>query len=210
MKLAIFGGSGRTGQLLLLQALARGHDVTAIVRDPATFEVRYDQLTIVAGDALKPESFGDALIGQDAVISVLGVTGFFNSLQPMTFYEESVCAIMRQMATHGIRRLVLVSSVGVLHDPTTPLWYRTIVQPLLRHKYADMKRMEQAVSDSDLDWTVVRAGQLVEGPLTQRYRLGRTGQLPNVTKIARVDLADFLAEQAEDKSLLKQAVAISY
>lgn len=210
MKLAIFGASGRTGQLLLLQALARGHDVTAIVRDPAAFEVRYDRLTIVAGDALKPESFDDALIGQDAVISVLGVTGFFNSLQPMTFYEESARAIMRQMATHDIRRLILVSSVGVLHDPTTPLWYRTIVQPLLRHKYADMKRMEKAAADSDLDWTIVRPGQLVDGALTQTYRIGRDGHLPNVTGVARIDLADFLAGQAEDRSLTRRAVAISY
>ena len=210
MKLAIFGGSGRTGQLLLLQALARGHYVTAIVRDPAAFEVRYDHLKIVAGDALKPESFGDALIGQDAVISVLGMTGFLNSLQPMTFYEESARAIMRQMATHRIRRLVLVSSVGVLNDPTTPLWYRTIVQPLLRHKYADMKRMEKAVADSEMDWTIVRPGQLADGPLTQTYRIGRDGHLPNVTKISRADLANFLADQAEDRSIIKCQAAVSY
>ena len=184
--------------------------MTAIVRDPSKFELRYDRLTIVAGDALKPKSFGDALSAQAVVISVLGVTGFFNSLRPMTFYEDSARAIIAQMVAHGISRFVLVSSVGVLHDPTTPLWYRTIVQPLLRHKYEDMKRMEKAVADSDLEWTVVRPGQLVDGPLTQDYRIGREGHLPNVTKVTRSDLADFLAIQAEDCSLAKRTVAISY
>lgn len=210
MKVMIFGASGRTGRELLLQVLARGHDVTAVVRDPKGFDIRYERLKVVAGDVLKPDSFDELLTDREVVLSTLGVTGFVHSLRPMIFYEESARAIMDRMRAHGVRRLVLVSSVGVVHDPTTPIWYRTLVQPLLRHKYADMKRMEAAVAASGLEWTVVRAAQLVGGPLTQHYRIGESGRLPNMTKVSRTDLADFLAAQVTDRTRLGRSVAISY
>lgn len=210
MRIIVFGASGRTGQELLLQLLARGHNVTAVMRDPKRFNIHYDRLTVVAGDALKPESFGAVFAGHEAVLSALGVTGIIHSLRPMTFYEMSARAIIDQMRAHGVHRLVLVSSVGVVHDPSTPIWYRTLVQPLLRHKYADMQRMEAAVASSGLDWTVVRAAQLVAGALTQRYRIGENGRLPNVTKVSRTDLADFLAVQITDRTHVGRAVAISY
>lgn len=210
MKIVVFGASGRTGLELLMQILARGHEVTAVVRNPGHFKLSYDRLKVVAGDALKPDSFDNALEGKDSVVSTLGVTGFLNSLQPMTFYRDSTAAIIDRMRANDVRRLVVVSSVGVIHDSSTPIWYRTIVQPLLRHKYADMKAMEAVVAASGLDWTVVRAGQLTDGSLTQQYRIGREGNLANVTKISRGDLADFIAKQADDRALLGRAVAISY
>jgi len=210
MRVAIFGASGRTGQELLLQALARSHEVTAVVRSPDAFEIRYDRLKVVAGDALEGGSFARALDGQDAVLSSLGVTGFVHSLQPMTFYERSARAIIKQMRACDVRRLVLISSVGVVHDRTAPLWYRTIVQPMLRHKYDDMKRMEAAVAASGLEWTVVRAARLVDASLTQRYRIGEDGGLPNIGAISRADLGSFVAEEAEDRAFVGRAVAISY
>ena len=206
----LFGATGRTGRELLLQLLARDHEVTAVVRDPARFDLRYDRLTVCRGDALDPNSFGDTLAGQDAVVSSLGVTGFVNSLRPMTFYESSIAGIVERMRANQVRRLVLVSSVGVTHEPTAPLWYRGLVHPLLRHKYADMKRMEAVAAASGLDWTVVRAGRLTDGPLTQRYRLGEAGTLPHIGALSYPDLASFVAEQATDRSFVGRAVAISY
>jgi biliverdin reductase / flavin reductase len=210
MKVAVFGGSGRTGIELIVQLLARGHDVTAVLRHPESFGLRYPRLRAVKGDALEPETFGAALDGQHAVLSSLGVTGFLNSLRPMTFYRDSARAIIDRMQEAGVRRLVLVSSVGVLDHPSAPIWYRAIVKPLLRHKYADMRAMEALLAGSELDWTVVRAAQLVDGPLTQRYRVGQGGSLPDIGKISRSDLADFVAKEAGDEACIDRAVAISY
>ncbi len=210
MKVVVFGGSGRTGKELIVQLLARGHEVTAVVRRSGDFDLRYEGLRAVEGDALKPETFDAALEGHDAVLSALGVAGFLNSLRPMTFYRDSARVIVDRMLAAALRRLVLVSSVGVLDDPSAPIWYRTIVRPLLRHKYADMRAMEALVARSGLDWTVVRAAQLVDGPLTQRYRIGENGSLPDIGKISRGDLADFLAREAHDAAYVDRAVAISY
>lgn len=105
---------------------------------------------------------------------------------------------------------MVISTVGVVRKPSAPLWYRAIVKPLLRYKYDDMRAMEEVVSASGLDWTVVRAVQLVEVPLTRRYRVGRDGTLPDIGKISRSDLADFVAAQSDDDALSGRAVAISY
>ena len=78
MKITVFGASGRTGQELLLQVLARGHDVTAVVRAPSRFNIKHNRLKVVMGDALQLNSFDDALAEQDAVLSTLGIAGFFN------------------------------------------------------------------------------------------------------------------------------------
>ncbi|MBC9878577.1 SDR family oxidoreductase [Bradyrhizobium sp. INPA01-394B] len=206
----MFGGSGRTGKELILQLLAHGHIVTAVVRHPGDLGLRYERLQVVEGDALKPESFDAALEGNDAVLSTLGVSGFFNSLRPMTFYRDSIAAIIDRMQVREVRRLVLVSSVGVRDDPSTPIWYRTIVRPMLRHKYENMRQMEQRVAASGLAWTIVRAARLVDGPLTQRYRIGDDGSLTNVTKVSRSDLADFMAREVQDAKRIGRAVAISY
>lgn len=210
MKVVVFGGSGRTGKELILQLLARGHQVTAVVRHPETFGLRYERLQVVQGDALQAQSFDAALEGHDAVLSTLGVTGFLNSLRPMTFYRDSARAIVDRMRAASVLRLVLVSSVGVLDDPSAPIWYRAIVKPLLRHKYADMRAMEALVAASGLNWTIVRAAQLVDGPLTQHYRIGQEGSLPDISKISRSDLADFVAREADDAAFVDRALAISY
>ncbi|USI74653.1 NAD(P)-dependent oxidoreductase [Sphingomonas morindae] len=209
MKLLVFGGGGRTGRDLIVQLLARGHKATALVRDARAFGLSYDRLRAVSCDALEPASFQAALEGQEAVLSVLGVTGFWASLRPMTFYRDSARAIVTGMRAAGVARLVLVSSIGVLDKPAAPAWYRALVKPLLRHKYADMRAMEAFVARSGLDWTIVRAARLIDGPLTQHYRVGAGGTLPDITTISRSDLADFLARAVADPAMAGQMYAIS-
>lgn len=96
MKVVVFGGSGRTGTELIVQLSARSHDVTTIVPHPDSFDLRYDRLRAVKGDTLKPDSFGAALQGQEAVLSTLGVTRFLNSLRPLTFYRYSAGAMIER------------------------------------------------------------------------------------------------------------------
>ena len=210
MKLVVFGGSGRTGEQVVLQALAAGHDVTAVGRSPDRFALADERLRVVQGDALDPASFTGLLRGQDAVISALGVTGFRKSLRPMSFYRDTAQAIARAMQEQGVRRILAVTSVGVVRDPTTPLWYRAIVRPLLRHKYADMRRLEQVIRGSGLDFTIVRPVQLVNASLTRRYRVGSDGNLPQGTSISRADVADFMVRHVSDHGFYHRTVAPSY
>lgn len=209
MNVLVFGGSGRTGRQVLARALASGHDVTAVVRDPARLDIRHPRLRIVPGDALDATSFDPALSGQDAVVSVLGVTGFLRSLRPMTFHRDSGEAIVRAMQRHGVRRIVVVTSIGVLRHASTPWWYRAVVRPLLRHKYDDMRAFEATVRGAGLDATIVRPARLVDGSPTRCYRTAVDDVVPHGFTVSRADLADFLVAHLVDERVYGRAVAIA-
>ena len=76
MKLTILGATGATGTCLTSQALAAGHEVTAVVRDPARLAVAaHPRLRTVTADVMDPASIAPAIAGADAVISAVGPRG---------------------------------------------------------------------------------------------------------------------------------------
>src|SRR5258708_29885621 len=75
MKLVVLGATGGTGRLVVEQALAAGHTVTALVRSPEKLTLRNPNLHVIAGQATDPSTVSHALAGADALISTLGGTG---------------------------------------------------------------------------------------------------------------------------------------
>ena len=75
MKLTIFGATGGTGKQLVEQALAAGNHVVVYVRNPSKLEFLHKDLTIVEGELADQLMIEQAVIGVDAVISVLGPRG---------------------------------------------------------------------------------------------------------------------------------------
>ena len=75
-KIALFGSTGRIGQRILNEALARGHEVTAIVRDATRKSDKRPNLTFKPGDVLKPESVAAATVGHDVVVSAYGPVSY--------------------------------------------------------------------------------------------------------------------------------------
>jgi putative NADH-flavin reductase len=75
MKMALFGPTGMIGQRILKEALSRGHEVTAIVRDPATIAERSRKLHVKTGDILDPKGVASAVAGNDVVASAFGPGG---------------------------------------------------------------------------------------------------------------------------------------
>jgi biliverdin reductase / flavin reductase len=210
MKIAVFGASGGTGEEFVRQALKTHHEITAIVRNPDALDLQNPRLRKIVGDALRPETFRDALKGQDAVVSTLGISSFRKSMQPMTFYRQSICNIITEMNTKHVCRLLCVTSTGVIHNPTAPLFYNLLIQPLLKNKYEDMQYMEEEVERSGLEWTILRPFRLTNGPRTGVYRIATNGQLDHAGSISRADLADLLLRCLEGSAHLRQTVAVAY
>ncbi len=210
MKVVILGTTGQTGRELLQQALERGYHVTAIVRDPAAITLTHQWLRVTVGDVLKPDSFASALWQQDAVLSTIGISSFWDSLKPMTFHRQSAQNIVEQMNKAGVKRLVCLTSVGVLDKSVGSLFYRWLVKPLLRNKYEDMRQMEQVVRESKLDWTIVRPFRLVNGERTGHYRVGVSGTLDHAGSISRADLAKFMLDQLDSEANRQKTVAVAY
>ena len=210
MKIAVFGASGRTGRLITSGALERGHAVTALVRAPDRLGALRERVRIVQGDVLDGGAVSDAVDGQEAVLVALGVAvkksdPAVNSLGTLN--------IIRSMQRYGVRRLVVLSSGSTQpgRDPNVPWYFDHIVKPLfLKHSFADLRRMETSVRQSELDWTLVRASQLVDGPARGSYRAEPGYSLPGGAKIARADVAAFMLDELERRDNVAHALAIAY
>jgi putative NADH-flavin reductase len=209
VKLVIFGANGPTGRLATAQALAEGHTATAITRCPETFPLSDPALHVAKADALDPEAVDRAVAGHDAVISTLGVP--YGS-EATTTFSESAKNIIAAMIAHGIRRLVCVTSTGVPMKPPPgeTLIYRKVIVPALlrmgRPLYEDAGRMEEIVTGTDLDWTIIRPSGLFDGPAVTNYTVGPPQMIGRFT--SRRDLADALIRGAVDDRNVRSIVEV--
>jgi len=181
MNLVIFGANGPTGRLLTKQVLASGHAVTAVTRHPETFPLQNARLQVMRADVFDLSSVEQAVAGQDAVLSTLGVP---YSFKPITLYSQGMAHIVQAMNHYSVRRLVCVSSSASdpqtrYHDTGGGFIFENILKPIIinsigRTMYADMQRMETLVRNSHLDWTIVRPSGLFETEAITHYQVADT------------------------------------
>jgi putative NADH-flavin reductase len=221
MKLTIFAATGGIGRQLLEQALAAGHDITAVVRTPKMLsgEVRIVTADLAAADPAVLES---AVGGADAVLSGLGP----RSKSEAGIASQGTRAIVDAMQATDVRRIVVVSAAPIStvpspgrpkppkHDPGDGFFMRNLFGPLakasLRKHYADLGLMEDIVRDSGLDWTVVRPPRLTDKPLTGTYRTAYGQNVRGGWSISRADVAHLMLRALEQPETIKQTIGIAY
>jgi putative NADH-flavin reductase len=206
MKVAVFGAAGRTGAEVLRVALAKGHEVTAVVRDASA--VTEDKVTVAVADVHDQDQVTAAVAGVDAVISTLGG----KPRQPTSVYSDGVVKITTAMRATGARRLLCLST-GAIDQSKTPAMQRfvqgIVVRLVFKYGHADMGKMEELLRDvDDLDWTVVRVPGLTAKAGAGKYRAG-PAPLDKPTMIARADLADYLVDALDDADTYRKIMEIS-
>ena len=211
MKIAVFGATGRTGRLITAGALERGHVVTALVRAPEKLGDLAGRVRVVPGDVLDGGNVSDAVDGQDAVLVALGVA---TKKSDPAVSSLGTLNVIRSMQRYGARRLVVLSAGGTQpgRDPNLPWLYERVVKPLFLHAaYADLRRMETSVRQSQLDWTIVRvSGRLTDDPPRGEYRVEPGYSIPGGRRIARADVAELMLDQLVLLDDVGHAVAIAY
>ncbi|NIV29720.1 MAG: NAD(P)H-binding protein, partial [Anaerolineae bacterium] len=137
MKLAIFGATGRTGKILVAQALETGYEVVAFARKPSNLGIEHARLSVVQGDVQDAESVASAISGADAVLSVLGPT----SNEPTYEVSKGLANILATMEQHDVRRLVQSVGAGVGDPNDKPGLFDKFIKVVLklasRHVYED-------------------------------------------------------------------------
>jgi putative NADH-flavin reductase len=108
MNLVVLGATGRTGRLVVEQALAAGHAVTALVRSPEKLAIRHSDLRVIAGYVTDAGDVARAMMGADAVISTLGGSG--------SLIADSTRAIVDAAHKTGVKRIIVLSSFLVERD----------------------------------------------------------------------------------------------
>ena len=208
MQLTLFGATGKAGRCLLEQALAQGHTVTVLVRDPAKLTQRHERLRVVHGDIRAADQVAQAVAGAEAVISVLGPM----SNKPELAVSQGMDNIVAAMRQHGVRRLIQSAGAGVRDPQDTPTlvhaFFGGLVRLLSPHVVADMEQVVEKVRGSGLDWTVVRVPRLTDEAATGQLRQGYVGKDIG-TRMTRADLAAFMLKQVEDRTYVGKAPAIS-
>lgn len=207
MNIVVFGATGGTGREVITQALAAGHYVTAVARNPAALSMQHERLEILRGDVLVPETLPQAIQGKDVVVSAIGAS----NRDTTKIYSAGLKNILTAMKRANVRRLVCVSATGL--DPG-PLLQRWIAKPILwwlfKEGFTDMLQMEHIVQASDIDWTIVRPPQLTDKPRTGRYNVALNQHLANCWQISRADLADYIVNHLNDPLTRRALVEVAY
>jgi len=208
MSIAIFGATGRTGKVVVNEALKRGYTVVAFARNPDKIAIDHENLRVVPGDVLDPTAVEKAIEGQDAVVSVLGAGMGRTNLR-----TKGTRHIVQAMERTGVRRLVSMSIFGLGNsaEALPPLWKFAVKPLILRNAYRDHTGQETVVAASNLDWTITRPVSLRDWEPTGRYQQGSPEAMNGITlKIAVIDLARFTLDQLTSDRYLRQTPAITY
>lgn len=213
MHIALFGATGHIGHAILDEALARGHTVTAIVRDPARLDARHDRLKLVTGDVAHPETWRDAVRGSDAAVASLSARrdGNPDSL------PANARILLDQLPEAGVSRLVWVGGAGsletapgvrVIDDPNFPAAWKPEAE-------AQGRALEAfRTSTSPMDWTYISPAALIEdGEHTGRYRIGGDQLLTDANGASRISVADYavaLLDRVEKGDASHRRVTVAY
>jgi len=205
----MFGASGRTGRPLVERALAEGHEVSALVRDPSRLPIKDGRLTVIGGDVLDAARVEETVTGTDAVLSVLGPT----KTSPKDVLTRGMENIVAAMNKHGVQRLISLTGAGVRDPRDEPKLvdraFVFLLGKLQPEVLEDAERHADVIRGSGLEWIIVRGPRLTEGPEKGEYRVGMIGKNSG-TRISRSDLSDFLLRQAGDQTYLRQMPVVSY
>lgn len=186
------------GQRILAEALARGHQVTAIVRDPARLSWQHDNLRVVIGDIFDREKLAEIVTGHEVLISSYGPqvgTGKEEELLDATrslIAAAKSAGVSRLLAVGGAGSLEVAPGVQLMDVPEFPRMALPIAQA---HKDAlEIFRQEQ-----ELNWAVFSpAADIQPGERTGKYRLGTDQLVSNEQGESRISAEDFAVAMLDE------------
>jgi putative NADH-flavin reductase len=209
MKIAVIGASRGIGHELLRIALDEGHEVTALLRNPAKLTISNSRLKIVKGDILDPATVATAVVGNDAVCLCIGIPP---TRKPVDVFSRGAECVLAAMGLGTNSRLITVTGIGAGDSKGHGgFFYDRVINPLLLGTiYADKDRQESIVKASKVEWLIVRPGFLTNGPLTGKYRVIENLSRVTAGKISRADVADFMLKQLAAPTHFGKTLLLTY
>ncbi|WP_233843229.1 NAD(P)H-binding protein [Dyella sp. 2HG41-7] len=213
MKIVLFGATGHIGGAILDEALARGHDVTAVVRDPSRLTKHHAHLHVVTGDVAQPNTWAAAAKGADAVIASLSARRSGNpndiAAAAKTLLDSLPAAnVKRLLWVGGAGSLDVAPGVRVIDDPHFPTAWKPEAEA--QAKALDVFRASKA----DIDWTYISPAALIEdGARTGQYRVGGDTLLTDSNGVSRITVPDYavaLLDRLDKHDALRRRITVAY
>lgn len=213
MKVAIFGATGQIGSVVVRELLERGHQVTAVVRDPASATLTFDHLSVTTGDVNDVESIASAVAGHDAVVSAISSNKDGNH----EIFRTSPINLIKGLTQAGVKRLVVVGGAGSLEvadgvrlidTPDFPAdWFEGA------NAHADGLKIYRE-QGADLEWTFFSpAIMILPGERTGKFRLGKDNPVfddEGKSEISIEDYAVALVDELENPQNIRARFTIGY
>lgn len=207
--IAIFGGTGQTGKLVLEKVLQEGYKVKALVRNPNKINKSDPNLTVIQGDVLNEDEVKKTIQESEVVLSLFGhVKG-----SPQWLQTKGTDIIVEAMKQAGVKKIISLSGGGLpFPEKDKPKLADKIIRFIM--KVAVPKILKDAIlhaeilRKSNLDWMIVRGPRLTNETPKHNYRVGWVGVNAS-TKISRADLADFIVKQIESDEFIHQMPFVS-
>lgn len=192
-KIAVFGGTGRTGQHVLRKAVNQGYTIKALARNPQKAEFSHPNIEWIKGDVLDPKAVGDTIIETDGVVSVFGHA----KGSPKDVQARGTDNIVKAMKRNNIQRIVSLSGGGLPHPKDEPGFADHLIRGIMRLTVPalikDASAHAEVLEQSGLDWTIARGPRLTDENEKKDYVVTWVGK-GRSTKLSRADLANFILE----------------
>jgi len=221
LDIVIYGATGEVGSHVVMEALDRGHRVTAVSRSPEQFEARHDNLTVVKGDLLDEESVTNIVTGQDVVVlSVRGVIGDSGSAESALQFiaaEMLVDVLFRQ--EDRAPRLIHVGGAGSLEVEPGVVFAEKLPKIVLPRNLeieilGQILALEFYRKVDDVRWTYVTPPKrFTNGPRTGVFRIGGKRALEDDrgrTRVSRADFAVAIIDEAERAQHVRRQFSVAY
>ena len=208
MNITIIGASAGIGLETVKRGLNRNHSITTLSRSEIDIEEK-KSLNMILGDATCKADLIKSIQNAEALIITLGTS---KNMKTTTLFSDFAKLIVEIHKENKIDiPLIFVTGFGAGESKNYVSWLvKMFLKYFLKDVYADKTKMEEIITNSDLNWTVVRPGRLLDKELTEKYRIeNRLYKGINIGGINRADVADFLIKQAEKQSELKKYVALA-
>lgn len=214
MKLALIGASGFTGKPLLEEALNRGHQVTAIVRNPEKITTQHNNLKVVQADVYNTAELTKILAGHEAVVSAFN-PGWDDKELYNDFIKGSA-SIQEATVQAGVQRLLVIGGAGslfvapgvqLIDTPEFPAEYKTGAS-------AARDYLNELKKENALDWTFLSPAIILHpGTRTGVFRLGTDEPVFDENgkcSISVEDLAVALINETENKQFVRKRFTVGY
>lgn len=211
----LIGASGFVGTALLGELVARGHKVTAIVRNPEKVTVKGDNVKVVKADATNPDTLAELAKGADAVVSAYN-PGWGNPRQ----YEETLenyPKIVEGAKRAGVERLLIVGGAGTLFVKPGVRLVDTGTLPaewLPGVKSLGEFYLNTLSKEVGIDWVFFSpAGSLEPGERTCKFRLGKDDMIVDADGNSRISVEDYavaMVDELEKPAHHKERFTIGY
>ncbi len=216
MHILILGATGRTGRLLVKEALKRGHQVSVVVGHKSSLKSNAELVDVHEGTPLNTYTLANAMRGCEAILSTLNISRIsdfpWSKLRTSKdFLSSSMQNVLTTAKEQNINRIIVTTAWGVAETrKDIPFWFRWLVDNSnIKYAYRDHERQEELLQKSGTKWTIVRPVGLTDSDRERKVKVTLfNSRKPSLT-ISRQNVANFMMDVLEKDLYIRECPVIS-